>query len=186
ADEAVEILGDVLEVASKDITPDDLKLVADLHNKMKQRQAARPHGGMVGKSVDASKVGKRAADELVRRGLLSQQEAMVVTRGTSESRASPRRVGRSVTVQILHGMHQVEPEQGTVLDLSDGGLGLMLRRPYNPGAMLSLRPSSAGDEIPWILVDVRHCRQSGRTYRIGCKFVRSPGYGVLVLFDRSS
>jgi PilZ domain len=110
----------------------------------------------------------------------------VATRGTSDSRASPRREGRGIPVHILHGMHQAEPLTGTVLDLSDGGLGLMVKKSYPPSTMLSIRPASAGDDIPWVLVEVRHCRQTGRTYRIGCKFVRSPSYGVLVLFDRTS
>ncbi len=186
ADEAIEILADVLEVASKEISPADLKMLTELPKSTKESQAARLHGGMVGKGVDGVKVAKRAVDELVRRGLATPEQARVVARGSADSRVSVRRPGKSVPVHILHGMHQIEPETGTVADLSDGGIGLTIRRPYNPGTMLSVKPTSAGDDIPWILVEVRHCRQSGRTYRVGCKFVRSPSYGVLVLFDRTS
>jgi HEAT repeat protein len=181
-DDAVDILRDIFEVATDQIAADDLRTLAELPRTLKEEQAGRPRGAMVGKGADLPKVAMLAGDELVRRGLLSRQGAMAAVRGTTESRACPRRASKSVNVQILFGMHQIEPEPGTVLDLSDGGLGLMTRKPYNPGAMLSVRPASAGDDIPWVLVEVRHCRQVGRLWRIGCKFVRSPSYGVLVLF----
>lgn len=181
-EEAAEILRDVLDVAAKDVSPAELQELAEIHTKFQEAQAKRPRGAFVGKGSSLAKVASLAADELVRRGLLTRQAALAAVRGTSESRSSPRRAGRSVSVNILHGMHQIEPEPGTVVDLSDGGLGITIRKPYNPGSMLSIRPAKAGDDIPWVLVEVRHCRQDGRSWRIGCKFVRSPGYGVLVLF----
>jgi HEAT repeat protein len=180
AEEAIEILVDVLNTAAKDIAPDDLRALAELPKAL--ASAAGPKGGMVRNRADATKVAGLAADELVRRGLMDRPGATAAVRGTAESRLSVRKPANSVEVFILHAMHQLSPESGHVVDKSDGGLGLTTRRAYDAGAMLSLRPASAGDEVPWVLLEVRHCRPEGKNFRVGCKFVRSPSYGVFVLF----
>jgi len=181
AAEAVAILTELLQAAAAEIAPADLEAVAELPRRLEAARAAAGKG-LVQQAVDAAPVAELAAAELIRRGLLTRATATAAVRGTTDSRLFPRRPTRSVEVLILQGMHQPQPDLGHVVDRSDGGLALLTRKSYAAGTMLSVRPARAADDLPSVLLEVRHTRPAGRSCRVGCKFVRAPGQGMMRLF----
>jgi hypothetical protein len=103
--------------------------------------------------------------------------------GTRPSRrAAPRRAGRHVDI-LLSDADQVEPPvQAWVIDRSAGGLAIGFLHPIDVGTILSVRPLE-GQSVPWVQLEVRQCSElDGGNWRLGCKFVRTPPYSVMMLF----
>lgn len=102
--------------------------------------------------------------------------------GWAERRASLRRRGREVRVLVSNADGTSPPEDGWVLDRSTGGLCLGLARAVPVGTVVSVRPSDAPLTIPWTQVEVRNGREQPDGWVIGCAFVRTPPWGVLLYF----
>ncbi len=101
---------------------------------------------------------------------------------TPDRRVSHRREGSAVTVDITDEQRQGAPVRGWVVDRSVGGLCIEVTEPYEVGAVLNIRPSTASAVIPWTAVEVRSCRQDGDRWQLGCQYVRTPPYSILLLF----
>jgi hypothetical protein len=98
-------------------------------------------------------------------------------------RASPRRAGRHVDVLISDADRESPAHQGWVIDRSAGGLALGSLQPAEVGTLLSVRPLAAAEHDPWAEVEVRQCAELDHgSWRLGCKFVRTPPYSVMMLF----
>jgi hypothetical protein len=105
-----------------------------------------------------------------------------VTGSRSERRASLRREGTMVAIQVTDGDGQGPPAPGWVSDRSVGGLCLRLEAAVQPGTLLSVRPRDATAMVPWTQMEVKSCRQEGDAWEIGCRFVRTPPWSILLLF----
>jgi hypothetical protein len=103
-------------------------------------------------------------------------------KSSADRRGSHRRQGSSVLVDITDGDRRTEPTQGWVVDRSLGGLCLEVPSAQPSGALLNIRPADATAMVPWTLVEVRGCRQEGDRWQLGCQFVRTPPYSILLLF----
>jgi hypothetical protein len=104
-------------------------------------------------------------------------------RGPSgERRTSSRREGSTVEVFISDAEIKTTPAQGWVVDRSLGGVCLRARTAFAVGTILSLRPCNAPSVAPWVQVEVKSCRQQENIWEVGCQFVQTPPYGVLLLF----
>jgi hypothetical protein len=101
---------------------------------------------------------------------------------TSERRIAARREGNTVEVLIADRDATTAPLQGWVVDRSVGGLGLRTDVPLPVGAAFNIRPHGAGTIVPWTEVEVKSCRQNADGWEIGCQFVRTPPWSVLLLF----
>lgn len=99
-----------------------------------------------------------------------------------ERRGSLRRRGNAVAILITDAEASTDPTPGWVVDRSIGGLGLSVDKPVEPGMILSVRTTNAPPEVPWVKVEVRSCRPTGTEYELGCQFVRTPPWSVLLLF----
>lgn len=102
--------------------------------------------------------------------------------GRQERRGSARRGGSSVSVLIADTSHGLQPFEGHVVDRSVGGLGLEVGHEVAAGTILNVRPAQAAPIIPWIQVQVRHCKKTRDAWRLGCQFVRVPPSSVLWQF----
>lgn len=102
------------------------------------------------------------------------------TEESSERRVAVRRGGRPVEVQLARD--GVPYTYGMVVDRSVGGLCLNVSRLIEVGAVLSVKPSDATPMVPWTEIEVRSCRQEGEGWQIGCRFVRTPPWSVLMHF----
>jgi hypothetical protein len=99
-----------------------------------------------------------------------------------ERRASLRRGGNPVAVLISDAETKMAPFQGWVLDRSMGGLCLSVDQEVSQGTVLSVRAANAPANVAWVQVEVKNCRQEGDAWELGCQFLRTPTWGVLLLF----
>jgi hypothetical protein len=99
-----------------------------------------------------------------------------------ERRATLRRGGNPVAVLITDADVKQRPRYGWVLDRSMGGLGLSVDEPVPQGTILSVRAANAPPNIAWVQLEVRSCRPEGESWDLGCQFLRTPSWGVLLLF----
>jgi hypothetical protein len=99
-----------------------------------------------------------------------------------DRRTNMRRAGNSVSVFISDADARKEPWQGWVIDRSAGGLCITTETIVPAGTILSVRSSNASTGIPWVQVEVKNCRFVGKEYELGCQFVKTPPWSVLLMF----
>jgi hypothetical protein len=100
----------------------------------------------------------------------------------SEKRSSSRRAGKLIKVLVTDAKAMAKPVEGWVLDRSMGGLGIALPEEFPEQTILSVRTVDAPREVPWIQVEVRRCQARGDRFEIGCQFLRTPSWSILLLF----
>ena len=89
--------------------------------------------------------------------------------GASERRATPRRKGNPVPVQISSDGGVTS--RGWVVDRSLGGLRLMVDEARGPGTQLAVRPVRVDDNFPWVQVRVKNCYAERKSWNLNCQFV---------------
>lgn len=101
----------------------------------------------------------------------------------SEQRQGQRREGNAIEVFIATtGVDKKHPLSAYVVDRSVGGLCLESAIAFKEGSQLTLLPTHAPEMTPWTAVEVRSCRPSKDGFVVGCQFVRSPPWAILLLF----
>jgi len=100
----------------------------------------------------------------------------------TEQRASVRRKGNPLEVLITDADVKQEPGRGGVIDRSMGGVCLLLHEALAAGTILSLKPRQSPPGMPWVQAAVRNCKKERTGYEVGCQFVKTPPWGVLLLF----
>jgi hypothetical protein len=101
----------------------------------------------------------------------------------SDRRQSPRRAGQSIKVTIQLVNEQKTEFEGYVMDRSMGGLRLMLDRHLATNQMLNVRSTDAPQTVTWVQVQVRRVTQlPDKSYEVGCQFIRTPPWAVLLTF----
>jgi hypothetical protein len=100
----------------------------------------------------------------------------------SERRGAARRKGNPVEVFITDAEATREPVRACVVDRSVGGLCLLVSEEVEPGTVLSVKPRNAPPATPWIQVEVRACKKDRAGYEVGCQFVHTPPWPVMLLF----
>jgi hypothetical protein len=113
---------------------------------------------------------------------LDPQGRVVWLYHAGERRAALRRRGGETEVIIAPSEDGQEPAKGMVIDRSQGGLCLSVAQPVAGGSVLRLRVTNAPEDLPWIEVMVRNCRQKDERWLLGCKFVEELPWSVLLLF----
>lgn len=99
----------------------------------------------------------------------------------SEQRKAFRRGGQAVGVLYALPDRKKEPFQGWVVNRSVGGLCLSVHQEFEPGTILAVLPAEAPPMTPWVEVEVR-CRPVEDQLELGCKFVKTPPWSILLLF----
>lgn len=100
----------------------------------------------------------------------------------TDRRETVRRKGRQVKVLITDAEALEEPVEGWIMDRSMGGLCLSVTQLVGAGTILSVRTANAPQSTPWVQVEVKSCRDLGGRWELGCQYVRTPPWGVLLLF----
>ena len=101
---------------------------------------------------------------------------------TSEQRKSFRRQGNPTQVNIALPHRKDAPLSGVVVDRSVGGLCLHVSDEIAPGTTLSVIPLNAPAIAPWVDIEVKTCRKIRDTYELGCQFVKTPNWSILLMF----
>lgn len=99
-----------------------------------------------------------------------------------EKRAAFRRDGNPTPVYLSDIDFLDDPFDAWVIDRSLGGLCLCLDRSLPVGAVLNVRSRNAPETIPWVQIEVRTCRKEEDGHHIGCRFVRTPSWSVMLHF----
>ncbi len=100
----------------------------------------------------------------------------------TERRGSVRRKGNHLEVLISDADAKQEPVRGWVIDRSMGGLCLLLNDALVEGTVLSIKPRQSPPGMPWVQASVCNCKRERNGYEIGCQFVKTPPWGVMLLF----
>jgi PilZ domain len=101
----------------------------------------------------------------------------------SDRRQTPRRAGQAIKVSIQFANDQKTVFEGFVMDRSMGGLRLLLERPLATNQMLNVRSTDAPQSVTWVQVQVRRSYQlPDKSYEVGCQFIRTPPWAVLLTF----
>jgi hypothetical protein len=87
-----------------------------------------------------------------------------------------------VAILISDADAQAQPTNGWVVDRSTGGLCLSVPEAVTEGTVLSVRTTNAPNSVPWVQIEVKNCRLVGKEYELGCRFVRTPPWSVMLLF----
>jgi hypothetical protein len=104
--------------------------------------------------------------------------------GTGERRQAVRRGGPPTTIRVSRTPTN-DPtlgDEGLVLDRATGGLCIATEQPFKAGDELFLRVEGAAPDFPWVAVVVRHCRDCGGYFLIGCEFQERLPLSVLLQF----
>lgn len=101
-----------------------------------------------------------------------------------EQRRSFRRGGNSIGLLYKYPGQKDGPAKASVLDRSIGGLCVLNHEQLPIGTVLSIRPSNADNIVPWVEVEVCVCRpgEEKKSFEIGCRFVKTPPYSIMLLF----
>jgi hypothetical protein len=100
----------------------------------------------------------------------------------SEQRSSHRRRGSPVEVLIRPAAGEGAQWRGYVLDRSTGGMCLRVEKALDAGVQLHVRPANAPPITPWIEIEVKSARQTTDGWELGCQFVRTPPWALLLMF----
>jgi hypothetical protein len=100
----------------------------------------------------------------------------------TEKRTTLRRQGNPIEVLVNDAEATGEPVRAWVIDRSMGGLGLAVSEAVDVGTVLSLRPCQAPLGTPWVRVEVKTCKRARDQFEVGCQFVRTPPWSILLLF----
>jgi hypothetical protein len=101
---------------------------------------------------------------------------------TTEQRKSFRRQGNPTGVHIALPDQKKQPSEGWVLDRSMGGICIQASQEYPPGTQLAVLPVNAPTMTPWVDIEVRTCRELKGGYELGCQFIKTPNWSVLLMF----
>jgi hypothetical protein len=110
----------------------------------------------------------------------------VATPKPKDQRGMFRRQGNPVEVHVAFPADKKkEPQIGSVLDRSMGGMRLALYHEVEVGGVVSVRPVHVDDIVPWVELEIRSCRTSVEMpgqFEVGCQYVKSPPYSIQLLF----
>jgi hypothetical protein len=103
-----------------------------------------------------------------------------------ERRGGIRRAGRPTPVRVATSSDDDpdDPEatiEGLVINRSTGGLCLAVEQPFRVEDKIFLWVEDA-ENFPWVPVVVRHCRDCGGYFLVGCEFRHSLPLTVLLQF----
>jgi hypothetical protein len=97
----------------------------------------------------------------------------------TDRRLHPRRWGNPVEV-VLAGCGS--NTRAVIVNRSEGGVALLLDQPAAPGTTFNIHPAEAPDSVPWVPVEVRHCRSAGKNWFVGCRFAEEVSWETMVWF----
>jgi hypothetical protein len=99
-----------------------------------------------------------------------------------EKRRATRRRGNSVEVLLTDASRTAKPVRGWIRDRSTGGLCVVLDRAITVSTVLHVRSANATPGTPWVQITVRNCRPWEGDWMLGCQFIKTPQWPVLLTF----
>jgi hypothetical protein len=97
------------------------------------------------------------------------EELQFLKSGGADLRASRRRWGNPTDVYLTLPL-RLERLHGLVINRSTGGLAIFVDEEIPAGTVVHVRSGEAPNYVPAVEVEVKHCRQGGKNFVIGCQF----------------
>lgn len=97
-----------------------------------------------------------------------------------DRRQSPRR--KKLLRVILADATATESISAWIVDRSLGGMCLEVDRPIEEGTVVRVRRPTAPVGVPWVDLRVQSVRAEETVWHLGCEFVRTPTWEVLMQF----
>lgn len=110
-----------------------------------------------------------------------EEEAPETATDVADRRLSPRR--RKLVRVALRNESTDETIAGWVLDRSLGGLCISVQQPIEVGAHVAARRQAAPESTPWVELRVLNVREQESTWELGCEYLRTPAWEVLLQFE---
>jgi hypothetical protein len=101
---------------------------------------------------------------------------------SADKRKHTRRGGDPRPVWLAVSPDGALAKNATVLDRSRGGLLLAVDESFDVGSVRYVRPCNADEDLEWIRLEVRHCRQRDGRWFLGCKFSNELPWGIILMF----
>lgn len=121
----------------------------------------------------------RTSDECIDMNALSNTPDSETVAGDKRSNFRRRDKVVEIMLAVAPG---AEPRRAWVVDRSTTGLGILVKVAVETGTVIGVRPMDAPPSVPWVDVEVRSCAAQGKHFRLGCKFLETPAWGVLLMF----
>lgn len=99
-----------------------------------------------------------------------------------EHRHGRRRGGNTVEIDWRFPSDQQTVGTATVIDRSLGGLRLFSLTEFAPDTIICVLPQGASKMVPWVEIEIRSCSEVRDGFELGCQFVKTPPYSILLLF----
>jgi hypothetical protein len=100
-----------------------------------------------------------------------------------ERRRAVRREGLAVAAVVSRGEGKCFNVEASVVSRSLAGLGLLVPTPFPRGTFLTVRLRGVREGALSVNLQVRHCRQQGNKWHLGCHFTQTPPTHVLMLLE---
>ncbi len=97
-----------------------------------------------------------------------------------ERRSVPRRAGNTTHVEVRLEV-KGETGQGCVLNRSNGGICVLLDKPFPSRSRVQIR-SRENNKGLWADAEVRYCRPQGGDYEIGLQFTEALSWAQMMQF----
>jgi hypothetical protein len=100
----------------------------------------------------------------------------------AEKRVHTRRSGNPVPIWLADSPDGASKSDAVVLDRSRGGLLIGASQRLPVGAIRYVRTHNAPEDLEWIQIEVRHCRQRDGRWLLGSKFSKELPWSLVLLF----
>jgi PilZ domain len=100
----------------------------------------------------------------------------------SDKRRSIRRGGNAVPVVVSDILEPQQLIPGVVLNRSRGGLSLSVPQKLEVGRLIAVRTPDFPDCLASVRLRVRHCKEKGDKWQVGCQFMEELPWSVLLIF----
>jgi hypothetical protein len=119
--------------------------------------------------------------DALRQPAAAVEDLFFQTQGGVEKRAGRRRWGNPTEVHVIL---PVGPSRvhGLVINRSTGGLAILVQQEVSAGTSIKVHSVEAPRSVPFIEMEVCHCRKAGRLFLIGCQFCEDVPWNVRVWF----
>jgi hypothetical protein len=101
--------------------------------------------------------------------------------GGVERRAGQYRWGNPTEVHVYAYLWPGHAH-GLVINRSTGGLAILIQEEVPTGTSIKVRPIEAPRSVPFVKLEVRHCRKAGQLFLVGCQFCEEVPWNVRVWF----
>ena len=119
--------------------------------------------------------------EALREPEAEPEDLQFQTQGGIEKRAGRRRWGNPTEVHIISPIWPPRTH-GLVINRSTGGLAILLEHEVPAGTSIEVHSVEAPSSVPFIKMQVCHCRKAGGLFLIGCQFCEEVPWNIRVWF----